>query len=495
MALHSIQVEKHFLCGLFQHPEVFNEVEGFISEKAFAVRPHDVIYGVIRSTILANEKLDKVLVAQKIKSLGITFKEDIDIFDYLEAITFAPLTRDAAIDAAKELVKLKALRELDEACTDIQKHLKKSVNEPLSKIITECDSIYGSRVTDFEQVKAPEGLFDDVIELIEERRKNPIKDVGLIWPFADFNKYYGGARGGNIYAIASRPGQGKTTWLNWAAIEMGRINQVPVLILDTEMSTQEIKFRTAAGFSGVPLHIIETGNFLDDKQAETAYKVLRQLKVRNVYHYHVGNKNVDEVCSIIRRWYLKHVGRGNKCVVVYDYLKLTGEKLAGHWAEHQALGEKVDKFKRLSEEFDFPFLTAIQLNRAGENTNRQASEVTDDGSAISQTDRLQWFCTYLGIFRRRTEDEIMLDGFVSGSHKLIEIKARYQGREAAGHQDFLKRKFPDSNKERYIRNFLNFNIQNFAVYEKGSARDSIAYQNAQFQIANPPAVDKSKDTF
>ena len=39
---------------------------------------------------------------------------------------------------------------------------------------------------------------------------------------------------------------------------------------------------------------------------------------------------------------MKHVGRGNPCVIAYDYVKLTGEKVDKNWAEHQAIGEKID---------------------------------------------------------------------------------------------------------------------------------------------------------
>lgn len=482
MALYSLEVEKHVLGGLIQNPEVLSDIETFVSEKAFAVKPHDVIYGCIRALFLNNEKIDKVLLSQKIKNLGISFKEDIDIFGYIDSISFAPITPAATIEAAQELMKLKALRDVDETCSDIKKHLAKSVNQKLDKTIVEVDAMYGEKINAFDFLEEPEDLFSDIYELCEETRLNPNEDTGLTWPYPEFNRYYGGARGGNIYAIASRPAQGKTTWLNYTAIEMGKINKCPVLILDTEMSSKEIKFRTAAGMSGIPLWFLETGNWAKNPDyVEKVRKDIKALKAeRKVYHYHVGNKTVDEVCSIIRRWYLTVVGRGNKCIVVYDYLKLTGEKLAAFWGEHQALGEKVDKFKRLAEEFDFPFLTAIQLNRSGENTGRQSNMVTDDGSAVSQSDRLQWFCTYLGIFRRRTEDEMILDTPDSGTHKLIEVKARYQGREAAGHQDFIRREFPDGSVK-YVRNFLNFNINNFAVEGRGSLVDSIARQNAQFR--------------
>lgn len=495
MALYSFQIEKHFLGGLIQNPEVFTEVEGFIEEKTFYSELHGTIYSCFRSAFLAQEKIDKVLLAQKIKNIGISVKGDIDIFSYIEAISFTQITAKATLDAAKELSKLMVLRKVELTCDKIKESIHKNVNEPLQSIITSADSLYSGTVSNFDFVKEPEELFFDIYEEIEKTGNNQIEETGLVWPYPEFNRLYGGARGGNVYAIAARPAQGKSTFLSYTAIEMGKLNGVPVLYLDTEMSTKEVKFRTAAAFSGVPLWYLETGKWRNSP--EYVDKVRNQLKnLKNhgkFYHYHVGNRNVDEVCSIIRRWYLSVVGRGNKCIVVYDYLKLTGEKMSQNWAEHQVLGEKVDKFKRISEELDFPLITAIQLNRSGENTGRQSSDFSDDGSAIAQTDRLQWFATYLAIFRRRTEDEMILDTLESGTHKLIEIKGRFQGRDAAGHQNFIRRTMPDG-KVKYVRNFLNFDVNNFAIIPRGSLIDSIARQNASFTLEDDRPVGLLEET-
>jgi len=489
MPLHSLQIEKHVLAGLIQNQDAISEIESFVSEKDFVAQPHSTIYSCIRSSFLQNEKIDKVILAQKIKNLGISFKDNIDIFSYVESISFASITKDATLKACRELVKLRALRDIEESCNRIKDHVNKSANQELNTTISEVDAIYGEKIISFDNDGKPADLFQDILEMVEERGNNPQEENGLTTPYPEFNRCYGGLRGGNIYAIASRAGQGKTTILNDWANESGRINKVPVLILDTEMTTEEIKFRTAAANSGVPLWYLESGNWRKNPDyVEKVRKHLKNLKKDyRTYHYYVGNKNVDEVCSIIRRWYLNVVGRGNKAIVVYDYLKLTGEKLAQNWAEHQALGEKVDKLKRISVEFDFPLLTAIQLNRSGENTNKKAQDVTDDGSAIALSDRLMWFTTYLGIFRRRTEDEMVMDTPESGTHKLIEIKARYQGRNAAGHNNLIRRTFPDGT-QKYVPNFINFNINNFKIEERGSLLDTINRQNSQFLVADQPTI-------
>jgi len=179
-----------------------------------------------------NEKVDKVLLTQKITGLGISFKDKVNIFDYIEAISFTNITPEATIKACQELAKLRALRDVHKTCAQIQVHLEKSLNQELTTTIAEIDSIYGQKIATFEVEDEPDDLFSDIYEMVEELGNNPINETGLLTPYEEFNRLYGGCRGGNIYAIAARAGQGKTTWLDHLACEVSRINNVPALILD-----------------------------------------------------------------------------------------------------------------------------------------------------------------------------------------------------------------------------------------------------------------------
>ncbi len=145
------------------------------------------------------------------------------------------------------------------------------------------------------------------------------------------------------------------------------------------------------------------------------------------------------------------------------------------------IGEKIDKLKKLSEEINAPLITAMQMNRSGENFNRNSSGLVDDSSAISLSDRLQWFASFVAIIRRKTFDEIALDGENFGSHKMIPLKTRFQGRDAAGHNDFLLRRMEDG-AERMVGNYINFNIENFDVEERGSLRHVIEAQNETYEL-------------
>ena len=112
----------------------------------------------------------------------------------------------------------------------------------------------------------------------------------------------------------------------------------------------------------------------------------------------------------------------------------------------------------------------MQLNRMGERGNNAGA--VDDSSAISLSDRLQWFASFVAIFRRKTVDEIAEDGQDFGTHKLIPLKTRFQGKDAAGHHDLVRRVMPDGTTK-YINNYLNFTIINFNVSEVGSLHDIV----------------------
>ena len=125
----------------------------------------------------------------------------------------------------------------------------------------------------------------------------------------------------------------------------------------------------------------------------------------------------------------------------------------------------------------------MQLNRTGERG--RANSVVDDASAISLSDRLQWFASFVAIFRRKSLEELAADGEDFGSHKLITLKTRWQGQDAAGHQDlFQRREDPnDPNSDLvWVGNYLNFHVDNFDIDERGSVADIIRAENGIVEV-------------
>lgn len=483
MSIYSLQLEKYLLSALIKHQDAFADIEGFITENDFVNDVHYTIFCVYKDTYNKGETIDKVLIAQKAKNLGITFKDQsVDVFNYVNSICLIPTTKGGLIDAAKELLKFRVRRELEETGEEIKKFAHSCAEKELEDIITESDQIYNKNISPYtHNSNKPEDITANTIEIIEERGNNPIKETGLETPYPNFNRLYGGVRPGNLYAWVSRPKHGKSTILNDLAIKTTTINPgCKALVLDTEMSTQDMKFRVASSITQIPVWYLETGNW---KKSPNLYKLFQEkkseiLKIQNqVDHVQVSGKPIHEVISIIKRWYFSKVGRGNPCVVIYDYIKLTGESDKNK-QEYQLIGDKVNSLKELCSELNIPILTACQLNRSAENG-------VDDSSAISQSDRLQWFASFVGIFRRKTVEEIAEDGEEFGSHKLIPLATRFQGKDSAGHHDLVRIK--EGKKIKYVPNYVSFNIQNFNVEEKGTLEDIVSAR------ALRPELDDSGD--
>lgn len=809
--LYSLKIEKHCIAGLLRHPDAYADVAHWISPEDFFCgnNPlHRTIFSVIRKRITSNEPIDVTLISQDITNAGISFEDDINIAHYLEELSLLQPTKKATLASFKELKKHTVARTIAETGEELARLMAKSLDKPIQEIISLADKTYNRPIRTFESEDAPHNLSEGLVELIEERGNNPVEDTGLITPFSEFNRFFGGLRDGNVYAIVSRPGQGKAleentliptpkgytkikdlqigdevfavdgsittisnkrSWKNrqtykiitddgceviadekhewvvqrrndynwsvcetdflfnssfnkkpklprhkalilptkkllidpyilgvwlgdgnsdgatitsadsfiikkWAffgkrlglsykkdkknkyrhhlysdgkkniftvllrrlsllnnkhvpseylrssilqrrallqglidsdgfvntdgqvefsnknkvlaenvlelvhslgikasinktksflykkfcgyryrvtfyykyaaslprkakrtrngtrtpyrylTIKKGKIGNtvcieiehpshlflcgkgmlpthnstwimdttagvvsrykgdVRALILDTEMETVDIKFRIASAVTGIPMWYLETGNYRKNKEMYDKFQAHRdELRKLMPDHKHVAGKSIDEILSIIRRWYYSCVGRGKKAIIAYDYLKLTGEKITKEWSEYQVMGEKIDKLKMLTTELHCPLITACQLNRSAEGG-------TDDSSAIAISDRLQWFGTFVAIFRRKTLEEIALDGEEFGTHKMLPLKSRFQGREAQGHTDLVQVPYVMKGGaigKKYERNYLNYDVRNFSITERGSLKSMAEKRNKQYLTKKP----------
>lgn len=493
-SLSSLALERRALAGLLKYPDIYWDIQQYVSDKDFVDNVHEVIFFVLKSAIENKEEIDRVLIGKKINDLGIRFKNNLNVHEYLEALELSQITENGTKKTFVELFDLRVRRDVFDKAKSVCDYIINNKTEKLDSVITNCDNIYNSAISQYIDSDEPINVFDHVEQWVEELGENPTEEVGYKVPFPEFQEMYGGLRKGNLYAIVSRAGQGKSTFINEMVFGACRLSNFSIsgLCLDTEMFTKDTSLRMISALTGVPFYYIETGLWRKNKEFEekirNCWRTMKAEKFK-YYHYHVRNKHIDEVVPFCRRWFRKNVPN-KEAIIAYDYVKLTSEKLDKNWAEHQAIGEKVDKLKKMGEELLVPVVTAMQLNRSGENHGRKGSDVVDDASAISLSDRLQWFASFVGIFRRKTLDELTEDGLDFGTHKLIPLKTRFQGKSSGGHFDLVKRQ--DGDKTTYHQNFLNFNVENFEIKEKGSLRDIVAKEE-ELKNIQKKSSNKGKD--
>lgn len=482
--LHDFEIEKQVLACLIQDPKSFSLISDHIDAKDFfskSTNLHTSIFRLIKQAHDANETIDETILCQRINGLGLTFEDRLNPSDYIEALGLRKVSNDSLLSSARELKKLSIRRQLVNVSQDIAKKVQSLPPDmPYSQIIAEVDAIYNKQINLFEVGDdAPVNIYDEMADLIEERGNNPITEFGMMGPHKMLNAMYGSLlRPGNITVVVARSAVGKTTWCMDYSTKVAAEYGVTVLHFDNgEMSKEELIMRQCAALSGVPLHLLETGKWRKAGQevVDRVREVWPKVKDMQFYYYNVGGMPVDEMINVLKRFYYNVVGRGNKMIFSFDYIKTTVDYGHGNKSEWQVVGELVDKFKRTIQkdiledgEPVIPMITSVQSNRSGITTNRSSDNIIDDESIVSLSDRIIQFCSHMFILRKKTMDEIIEEGQQFGTHKMIEVKSRHLGEDIAGAKDPIK------DGDRLRKNFINFDFSNFSITEKGDLRSMLS---------------------
>ncbi len=472
--LFSIEAEKQVIGGIIQYPELYVELKPYLRSSDFS-RINSTVWAVMEQEIENKGSPTPIILAARLSNLNIKF-DGIEAFDYLENLRYTSIDKRGIVTVAKEIKKLSIVRTIYMNADQLKRRMLELVDAPASDILTEVDKTLSDSLMMFDSNEEEAvNLYAELKDFIEERGNNPVTDQGYAMPFKLWNDYYGGLRRGGIYFTASRSGQGKSTFLSFIADQVANVcnpgQNIKVLFLDTEMDKFDQMTRLAAVRTNCPFHLIDTGNWRkDEKWFPKMRAELEKIEKenRNLYFKQVASMGTDDLCNFIKRWFYKHVGKGGNALIVYDYMKVLAGDGDGRSPEWAIALHKMQRLKDLAIELNAPLFTALQVNRTGTTTNKQSGEVVDDESVLSISGRIDWLVNYGGILRRKTPDEIAEDGVDFGTHKLITLKSRFQGRVSSGHQDLVK--IMDKGKVKYKQNYLCFKIDNFNVEEAGDYR-------------------------
>jgi len=484
--LFNYDLEKHVLSGLMQLPECYFEISQFIGEEDFYKTHssvHRSIFQILKLSIESGEHFDEVLIAEKIKSLGIDkFEEGIDPLEYLQSLTFNKVNQESLITACKQLKTLTIRREFSETGLEISTKMKSlDLNATYDDIIHHADQIFHKKIDLYESgTDVPVNIYSSMEEIIEERGNNPVDEFGLTGPHQRLQEIYGSLlRPGNITVIVARSGIGKTQFCMDFCSKVSVSNEhVPVLHFDNgEMSLEELTNRQCAALSGVQLSLIETGRWRE-AGPQTVNKVRStwdKIKKMKFYYYNCGGYDVDHMINILKRFYYTKVGRGNEMIFSFDYIKTTFQ-LNSNKSEWQVVGEMVDKFKKaIAKELVFDnepkvsMITSVQMNRVGTSRNRTSDNIVEDETVVSLSDRITQYCSHMFLLRSKEPSEIAEHmGF--GTHKLTNIKSRHLGQDPAGEIDPVR--MLDGSLR---RNYINLEFNNFNITEVGDLRDLVEH--------------------
>lgn len=427
--LQDMAAERAVMAALCQYGlDAYLEID-FIESSHFTHEMNQLIFSCINKSIADTSKVELSSILSSANDLGvydqINNKEEIGFVRSL--FNFPILKENTAVHAAK-LAKLKLARDLRKTLKACEKELNSVTGEEdIMDLISKVEEPILDATGDVYQNsnKKTELLGEGVDEYVEYLTENVSDFAGIPSGFSRFDMAIGGGlRRKCVDLVAARPKVGKSMFGDAVAMHVAGNLNIPVLVLDTEMSKEDHYNRILASLSGVEINKIATGKFSEneiDKEKVTE----AATKMQNIpYHYiSIAGQSFENVLSLMRKWIYQHVGfddngQTKDCLIVYDYLKLMGsEGITASMQEYQVLGFQITKLHNFMVKYDAACLSFVQLNRDG--ITKESTDV------VSGSDRLIWLCTSFSIFKMKSDEEIAEDNIENGNRKLVPVVARH----------------------------------------------------------------------
>lgn len=245
------------------------------------------------------------------------------------------------------------------------------------------------------------------------------KEIGFQTPLHAWNQAFGGICNGNLYALAARPGMGKTALMEQIAGAY-LMDEIPILIFEKDMSPRMLIERIACRFAKVPYWKLARG-LVDSHDVDEIRRMNDALRKSPLHLYNPAGLTAERMSAITRR---EQRVSGIKAVML-DHIQVlgVGKEL------REGLTKASICIRNTTTETDIPHIILAHINRNGAKGRPTPEDIKEfdqlhgdcDGMGILWTDsdktklepgELLKMKIYFAKNRNGpvTEDEILFDG-------------------------------------------------------------------------------------
>lgn len=424
-------MERAILAGITTYgADCFFEVEDIIGVTDFYWPCNQELFKILSHLVHKEDAktFDIPSIQAIAKILGhINFTSGGKNSEYLDAVVGeSSSSKDNIRSLVVAVYKLSLARRGYLAAAEVQNNLKKitgseGVDDIIGQIEEPIFEFTGKIMDQGASVVSLGKNFANTMKTLEE---TPQDIIGLPTGFPSWDIAIGGGfRPATVNVVGARPKRGKSFFCINVAKNMAE-NGIPILYLDTELTSDTQLHRLSSLVSGVDLNHVETGQFKNNShESEAIWGCQKHIENLSIDHFSVAGLAPHSIMSIARRWLSKTVGftssgAAKPCLIIYDYLKLMDDGgFKNNLQEYQLLGFLITALHNFSIKFKLPILATVQLNRDG--VEKEGAEV------VSGSDRVLWLCSNLTILKDKTQTELNEDPPSNGTKKLIVTDTRF----------------------------------------------------------------------
>lgn len=503
-SLFSLDLEKQFLSGCILHPETRCETSHV--QPSDLSTTHRVILSAFDACLASGTAFSVFLLADRLNSLGIKIADTIEASLYIKALEGLAVGEKAVVGIAKQLKTVSVRRKLHETGQRITKAMEKGDTKKAGELVAEATEIFNGQVNllgDGEDDE-PTDLYSTMGQFIDQESHYDTRSIPT--PFPLYNDMFGWLDPGNIYTVAARAKTGKSTLvlslLHQLALADGEKKKFRGLILDTELTREELQSRLLSSVTGIKEFYIRHKHYRKNRdmraKVEAAQKMLEPLW-DHVDHLFIGSMPLDQQISVLRRWTHKHVIRGGRRgLAVIDYWKLSESgDFTSKTPRDILIGRKADTYKNAAKELQIPIFALVQAGRENEDSKQGAK--MENGSVVAGSDMINQFSSNVYLLSKLTPEEKALfqqTGPGAATHSLKNIYPRQLGPNERGKDCIVRYSAPGLHGKdvtKYVENYLMYSFSMFAVSEVGTLKDVIDKLNSRVDVQPAPSPSAGPD--
>jgi replicative DNA helicase len=368
----NLEAEMALLGSVLVDKEMMAAVSEIVRPNDFYASLHETIYLALYALYESGKPLDKVALAEELRSRGMLDK--VGGLAYLSSLMDTVPTAASAEYYAKIVREKASLRGLIHAGTRITQLGYESEDDVPAALDESEQIVYEVGNRDARgSFSAVSSLLLDTFHELEKRHSQRGDRTGVTSGFADIDDYTAGFQKGNLIILAARPAMGKTSLALNMALFGAREENTPVAVFSLEMTKQELVERLISSDAGIDASKLRRGA-IEGKDWERIGNSIGRLNELQLFLDDSGAVTVSEIRSRLRRLKSTH-GLG---ICYIDYLQLVRPSALGRNVNrNEELSEICRTLKATAKDLEIPIVALAQLNRAVETRQDKRPMLSD----------------------------------------------------------------------------------------------------------------------
>lgn len=379
---HSEEGERIILsCILLDGPSsLAKAIDGKIEEEVFFLPQHRRLWRAIQWQHKNSQPLELHALVEELKKCN-KLHEVGGLAGLVEMTQAACTTAQLShwIDVVRQHY---VMRELHATCSRMaEKTLAHSGS--VETFVMEVNNL----ITKHHEGQKQETLADaanSAIELVERVQAGTYtdKDIGMSFPWPDWDRRFGLAKPGELIIISARPGMGKSSCCRQIAQHWAKDGKV--LLFSREMPTKQMAPLFAQTECGISYRDILSGRL------STSYLETFKSELAKVRGLQVAVYDQDRTLSHIVTRAKAFAQIAKPKAICVDYLQRYDAQQERGETRDMALGRFTMAMKDLAIELSLPVILLAQLGRSVERENREPrlSDLRESGNLEQDADRV-----------------------------------------------------------------------------------------------------------